>query len=50
MNSLDGGLDPWLVQLFEKLMKMCPLPPGKEILPERTLYVMKLSRLVVFLC
>ncbi|KAJ3148361.1 NADPH-dependent diflavin oxidoreductase 1 [Geranomyces michiganensis] len=29
--GLDGALDPWLEELWTKVMQMFPLPPGKEI-------------------
>ena len=28
----DAVVDPWLKQLWEKVLKMYPLPPGKEII------------------
>ncbi|GAB5591386.1 NAPDH-dependent diflavin reductase [Umbelopsis nana] len=31
--GLDGGLDPWLEELWPKIMKRYPLPPGLEIIP-----------------
>eukprot|EP00794_Sanderia_malayensis_P015807 gene15807-17400_t len=29
----DGTLDPWLVNLWKELLKMYPLPAGKDIIP-----------------
>lgn len=32
--GLFGELDPWLKELWDKLLALYPLPPGAEILPE----------------
>ncbi len=38
MRRLFGELDPWLKELWDKLLALYPLPPGAEILPEGQLY------------
>eukprot|EP01103_Thecamoeba_quadrilineata_P009717 TRINITY_DN1955_c0_g1_i3.p1 TRINITY_DN1955_c0_g1~~TRINITY_DN1955_c0_g1_i3.p1 ORF type:complete len:618 (-),score=136.84 TRINITY_DN1955_c0_g1_i3:70-1716(-) len=31
--GFEGGLEPWLSSLWSTLLKISPLPPGKDILP-----------------
>ncbi|KAG2188762.1 hypothetical protein INT44_003901 [Umbelopsis vinacea] len=31
--GMDGGLDPWLDELWPKIMAKYPLPPGMQIIP-----------------
>ncbi|KAI9286842.1 NADPH-dependent diflavin oxidoreductase 1 [Umbelopsis sp. AD052] len=31
--GMDGGLDPWLDELWPKIMAKYPLPPGRQIIP-----------------
>ncbi|KAF8588109.1 riboflavin synthase domain-like protein [Ramaria rubella] len=31
--GLEGGLDPWIKQLFVSLLTLYPMPPGLEIVP-----------------
>jgi hypothetical protein len=35
---MDGGLDPWLEELWPKIMAKYPLPPGLEIIPADVQY------------
>ncbi|KAI0920248.1 hypothetical protein AcV5_010040 [Taiwanofungus camphoratus] len=35
--GIDGAFEPWVKQLSESLVRLYPLPPGVEILPDTTL-------------
>eukprot|EP00842_Homolaphlyctis_polyrhiza_P002194 jgi/Hompol1/2976/HPOL_006268-RA len=35
--GMDGAFDPWLEQTWKAVMKLYPMPPGKEIIPADTL-------------
>jgi hypothetical protein len=38
LARLFGELDPWLKELWERLLALYPLPVGSTILPEGQLY------------
>lgn len=35
---MDGGLDPWLDELWPKIMTKYPLPPGMQVIPADVQY------------
>ena len=38
LPSPDAVIDPWLQQLWEKLLSLHPLPPGMEPISDSVLY------------
>lgn len=38
LPSPDAIIDPWLQQLWEKLLSLLPLPPGMEPISDSVLY------------
>ena len=38
LPSPDAVIDPWLQQLWEKLLSLLPLPPGMEPISDSVLY------------